>query len=83
MYEFNEDTGKIEFSHNPFSMPQGGMEAPQGTRSPSRPIITTSSATAWNCRRAPSATICRRSCTRPSEIAGYPASEVETRFGGM
>lgn len=27
MYELNEETGKIEFSHNPFSMPQGGMEA--------------------------------------------------------
>ena len=27
MYELNEETKKIEFSHNPFSMPQGGMEA--------------------------------------------------------
>ena len=27
MYERNEDTGEIEFSHNPFSMPQGGMDA--------------------------------------------------------
>ncbi len=27
MYEKNPDTGAIEFSHNPFSMPQGGMEA--------------------------------------------------------
>ena len=27
MYEKDEDTGKIDFSHNPFSMPQGGMEA--------------------------------------------------------
>ena len=27
MYERNEQTGKIEFSHNPFSMPQGGLEA--------------------------------------------------------
>ena len=27
MYEKDENTGKIEFSHNPFSMPQGGMEA--------------------------------------------------------
>lgn len=27
MYERNADTGRIEFSHNPFSMPQGGMEA--------------------------------------------------------
>ena len=27
MYERNEETGQIDFSHNPFSMPQGGMEA--------------------------------------------------------
>ena len=27
MYETNEETGKIEFTHNPFSMPQGGMDA--------------------------------------------------------
>jgi aspartyl-tRNA synthetase len=27
MYELNEDTGAVEFSHNPFSMPQGGMDA--------------------------------------------------------
>ncbi|MER5257639.1 aspartate--tRNA ligase [Streptomyces sp. NPDC002855] len=26
MYEKDEDTGKIDFSHNPFSMPQGGMK---------------------------------------------------------
>ncbi|MFX8493142.1 amino acid--tRNA ligase-related protein, partial [Acinetobacter baumannii] len=33
MYERNEDTGQIEFSHNPFSMPQGGLEALE-TRDP-------------------------------------------------
>ena len=27
MYEYDEEKGKIEFSHNPFSMPQGGIEA--------------------------------------------------------
>ncbi len=27
MFELNEDTGQIEFSHNPFSMPQGGLES--------------------------------------------------------
>ena len=27
MFELDEETGKIEFSHNPFSMPQGGLEA--------------------------------------------------------
>ena len=26
-YEENEETGAVEFSHNPFSMPQGGMDA--------------------------------------------------------
>jgi aspartyl-tRNA synthetase len=27
IFEMDEDTGKIDFSHNPFSMPQGGVEA--------------------------------------------------------
>ena len=27
MYEHDEETGQIDFSHNPFSMPQGGLEA--------------------------------------------------------
>ncbi|MGM9665814.1 MAG: aspartate--tRNA ligase [Eubacteriales bacterium] len=27
MYEINEETGKIDFTHNPFSMPQGGLDA--------------------------------------------------------
>ncbi len=31
MFEKNPDTGSIEFSHNPFSMPQGGMEALEST----------------------------------------------------
>src|SRR6478736_276283 len=29
MYEWNEEEKKIDFSHNPFSMPQGGLEALQ------------------------------------------------------
>ena len=27
MFELNEESGKVDFSHNPFSMPQGGLEA--------------------------------------------------------
>ena len=27
MYEYSEEEGKYIFTHNPFSMPQGGMEA--------------------------------------------------------
>ena len=30
MYEADEETGKVDFSHNPFSMPQGGLEALEG-----------------------------------------------------
>jgi aspartyl-tRNA synthetase len=30
MFEYNDDQKKIDFSHNPFSMPQGGMEALDG-----------------------------------------------------
>ena len=30
MYEWNEDDKKVDFSHNPFSMPQGGLEALEG-----------------------------------------------------
>ena len=32
MYEWNEDEKKVDFSHNPFSMPQGGMEALESGR---------------------------------------------------
>ena len=30
IYERDEETGKVDFEHNPFSMPQGGMEALEG-----------------------------------------------------
>ena len=33
MYEWNEDEKRIEFSHNPFSMPQGGLEALEAAKS--------------------------------------------------
>jgi aspartyl-tRNA synthetase len=62
MFEWNDEDKKIDFSHNPFSMPQGGLEALRpGTRSTFWPISTTSCATGSSCRRAPSATTSRRS----------------------
>ena len=33
MYEWNEEEKKIDFSHNPFSMPQGGLEALEAAKS--------------------------------------------------
>jgi aspartyl-tRNA synthetase len=84
MYERNEDTGAIEFSHNPFSMPQGGLEAlntmdPLAIKAFQYDIVCNgielSSGAIRNHR--PDIMI------RAFEIAGYPASEVEARFGGM
>ncbi|MCC7427148.1 MAG: aspartate--tRNA ligase [Alphaproteobacteria bacterium] len=84
MYERNEDTGQIEFSHNPFSMPQGGLEAlnskdPLEIKAFQYDIVCNgvelSSGAIRNHR--PDIMI------RAFEIAGYPQDEVERRFGGM
>ncbi len=60
MYEWNEEEKKIDFSHNPFSMPNLGVEEflaldanDQEKILVSRLSNTTSSATASNCRPAP------------------------------
>ncbi len=84
MYEMNEETRQIDFSHNPFSMPQGGMEAlltqdPLTIKAFQYDIVCNgielSSGAIRNHR--PDIMI------KAFEIAGYPASEVEARFGGM
>lgn len=67
LYEQDPESGRIEFSHNPFSMPQGGMEALE--KQPplrSRHFNMTSSAMVWNCLRARSAITDRTSWSRPS-----------------
>ena len=84
MYEIEEESGKIDFSHNPFSMPQGGMDAlnnqdPLTIKAFQYDIVCNgielSSGAIRNHR--PDIMI------RAFELAGYPASEVEARFGGM
>ncbi len=84
MYEYDDEAKKIDFSHNPFSMPQGGMEAlnsqdPLTIKAFQYDIICNgielSSGAIRNHR--PDIMI------RAFEIAGYPQSEVEARFGGM
>jgi len=84
MYELNEETKQIDFSHNPFSMPQGGMEAlrtqdPLTIKAFQYDIVCNgielSSGAIRNHR--PDIMI------KAFEIAGYPQSEVEARFGGM
>jgi aspartyl-tRNA synthetase len=84
MFELNEDTGLVDFSHNPFSMPQGELEAlntqdPLTIKAFQYDIICNgielSSGAIRNHR--PDIMI------RAFEIAGYSEADVEARFGGM
>ena len=67
MYEIGEESGELEFCHNPFSMPTAAWRfsrRPSAARSipcPSPPTSTTWSATAWSCPPARSGTTTPRS----------------------
>ncbi|MCA0204350.1 MAG: aspartate--tRNA ligase [Proteobacteria bacterium] len=83
MYEKDPETGKIDFSHNPFSMPQGGMEALMGD--PLK-VHAYQYDLACNGYELISGGIRNHKpdiMFKAFELAGYPASEVEKRFGGM
>ena len=83
IYEKDEETGKIDFEHNPFSMPQGGMEALQGD--PLK-VLGFQYDLACNGYELLSGAIRNHRpeiMFRAFEIAGYGKEEVEKRFGGM
>ncbi len=84
MYERNEETGKIEFSHNPFSMPQGEMDAllnqdPLTIKAYQYDIVCNGVELSSGAIRNHRPDIMYKAF----EIAGYPASVVEEKFGGM
>ncbi|ARZ69157.1 aspartyl-tRNA synthetase [Streptomyces albireticuli] len=84
MFEKNEDTGQIEFSHNPFSMPQGGLEA-LNTMDP-LDILAWQYDIVCNGTELSSGAIRNHEpevMYRAFEIAGYSNEEVEKEFGGM
>ena len=84
MFEFNEDQKKIDFSHNPFSMPQGEMEALE-SKDP-LDILAWQYDIVCNGVELSSGAIRNH---RPDimykafEIAGYTKDEVDTNFAGM
>ena len=84
MFEWNEDEKKVDFSHNPFSMPQGEMEALL-TKDP-LDILAYQYDIVCNGVELSSGAIRNH---RPDimlkafEIAGYGAEVVEDKFGGM
>jgi len=84
MYEYNEDDKKVDFSHNPFSMPQGGLEAlkeqdPLTIKAFQYDITCNGYEIASGGIRnhVPEAMV------KAFEIAGYGEQEVVDRFGGM
>ena len=84
MYEMDEDTGRIEFSHNPFSMPQGGLEA-LNTQDPLS-LLAYQYDIVCNGVELSSGAIRNHLpevMYKAFEIAGYEASEVEQQFAGM
>ena len=82
MYE-RTDEGKIDFSHNPFSMPQGGLEALNGDP---LQVYAYQYDLACNGYEVISGGIRNHKpeiMYKAFELAGYPNSEVDKRFGGM
>ncbi|MBL4928545.1 aspartate--tRNA ligase [Fuscibacter oryzae] len=82
MYE-KTDEGKIDFSHNPFSMPQGGLEALNGDP---LNVYAYQYDLACNGYEVISGGIRNHKpeiMYKAFELAGYPNSEVDKRFGGM
>ena len=84
MYAWNEDLRAYEFSHNPFSMPQGGIAALE-TEDPAE-ILGYQYDIVCNGVELSSGAIRNHQpeiMIKAFEIAGYDKDEVESRFGGM
>ncbi len=84
MYEYNEEEDKIDFNHNPFSMPQGGMEA-LNEKDPLE-ILAYQYDVVCNGYEMASGAVRNHNpelMVKAFEIAGYSEKEVETRFGAL
>ncbi|MDD4556287.1 MAG: aspartate--tRNA ligase [Alphaproteobacteria bacterium] len=84
MFEQNEETGAVEFSHNPFSMPQGGMEAllkmnPLDILAYQYDIVCNGVELSSGAVRNHRPEIMYKAF----EIAGYGPEVVDSKFGGM
>ena len=83
-YEENEETGAVEFSHNPFSMPQGGMDALLNKN----PLDILAYQYDFVCNGVELLSGAVRNhepdiMYKAFEIAGYDNSVVDAKFGGM
>lgn len=84
MYEYNEDEQKIDFNHNPFSMPQGGMEALEN-KDP-LDILAYQYDLVCNGYEMASGAVRNHDpklMVKAFEIAGYSEQTVEEKFGAL
>ena len=84
MYERNEETGKIDFTHNPFSMPQGGMDAllnkdPLDIFAYQYDIVCNGVELSSGAVRNHNPEIMKKAF----EIAGYGEEDVKAKFGAL
>ncbi|WP_322891820.1 MULTISPECIES: aspartate--tRNA ligase [unclassified Yoonia] len=83
IYEQDAETGKIDFEHNPFSMPQGGMEALQGDPLAVRGYQYDLACNGYELVSGAIRNHKPEIMFKAFEIAGYGEEEVRKRFGGM
>ena len=84
MYEYNEDEDKIDFCHNPFSMPQGGLEA-LNTKDP-LDILAYQYDLVCNGYEVSSGAVRNHdpeTMVKAFEIAGYTEDDVKSKFGAL
>ena len=84
MYKYEEESQKIDFEHNPFSMPQGGLEAlenedPLNIKAFSYDVVCNGFELSSGAIRNHRPDIMYKAF----DIAGYTRSEVDENFGGM
>ena len=84
MFERDAETGRIEFSHNPFSMPQGGLEALE-TKDPLEVLAFQYDIVCNGVELSSGAIRNHRPDTmvKAFEIAGYSRADLESQFAGM
>ncbi len=82
MYE-KTDEGKIDFSHNPFSMPQGGLAALDGDPLKVHAFQYDLACNGYELISGGIRNHRPEIMVKAFELAGYPPEEVEKRFGGM
>ena len=83
IYEKDEETGKIDFEHNPFSMPQGGMDALLGDPLEVKGYQYDLACNGYELVSGAIRNHKPEIMFKAFEIAGYDESEVRKRFGGM